>query len=229
VIDDLRSNGELENTVVLFTSDNGACAEWDPYGFDINSGPQNVLHRGAELRKMGQPGTYHSYGSAWANACNTPWRLYKHYAHEGGINSPFIAHWPKGMSRRNAIESQHPGHIIDLMPTCVEIAGAAYPQAMPSMEGRSLLPVIRGKRVDRGPLFWEHEGNRAVRIGKWKAVAVNPAGRWELYDMDRDRTELHDLAAKYPERVRTMVGLWEEYARRTNAIPWMWTPQYTAR
>ena len=97
VIEDLRSHGELDNTLVLFTSDNGACAEWDPNGFDINSGPQNVLHRGPELRNMGQPGTYHSYGSAWANTCNTPWRLYKHYAHEGGISSPLIAHWPKGI------------------------------------------------------------------------------------------------------------------------------------
>ena len=225
VIDDLRSHGELDNTLVLFTSDNGACAEWDPYGFDINSGPQNRLHRGAELREMGQPGTYHSYGSAWANACNTPWRLYKHYAHEGGISSPLIAHWPKGSSRRNAIE-HYPLHIIDLMPTCVEIGEAAYPSTMPAMEGRSLIPVLRGKRADRGPLFWEHEGNRAIRIGKWKAVAVEPAGNWELYDIDADRTELHDLAAKYPERVKDMVRQWEQWARRTGAIPWMWSPQY---
>ena len=225
VIEDLRSHGELDNTLVLFTSDNGACAEWDPYGFDVNSGPQNKLHRGPELRNIGQPGTYHSYGSAWANACNTPWRLYKHYAHEGGISSPLIAHWPKGSSRHNAIEP-YPLHIIDLMPTCVEIAEAAYPSTMPAMEGRSLIPVLRGKRSDRGPLFWEHEGNRAIRIGKWKAVAVEPAGNWELYDIDADRTELHDLAAKYPERVKDMVRQWEQWARRTGAIPWMWTPQY---
>lgn len=226
VIDDLRSNGELDNTLVLFTSDNGACAEWDPYGFDIRSGPQNVLHSGPELRKMGQPGTYHSYGSAWANAGNTPWRLYKHYAHEGGICSPLIAHWPKGTSRRNGVESQ-PGHVIDLMPTCVEAGGASYPSApMPAMEGRSLVPALRGKRIKRGPLFWEHEGNRAIRIGKWKAVAVQPAGRWELYDIDADRTELHDLAARHPARVKDMVRQWEQWARRTGAIPWIWTPQY---
>ena len=227
VIDDLRSHGELDNTLVMFTSDNGACAEWDPNGFDINSGPQNVLHRGDELRKMGQPGTYHSYGSAWANTCNTPWRLYKHYAHEGGIASPLIAHWPAGISRRNAIDHQ-PGHVIDFMPTCVELAAATYPSApMPPMEGRSLVPMLQGKRIDRGPLYWEHEGSRAIRVGKWKAVAVNATGRWELYDIDADRTELHDLAAKQPERLKDMVRQWEQWARRTNAIPWMWNPQYT--
>jgi arylsulfatase len=225
VIEALRSHRELDNTVVLFTSDNGACAEWDPWGFDISSGPQNVLHRGTELRQIGQPGSYQSYGSGWANASNTPWRLYKHYAQEGGISSPFIAHWPAGVARRNAIESE-PGHIIDLMPTCVELAAAAYPSSMPAMEGRSLLPAIRGGRLPIRPLFWEHEGNRAVRSGKWKAVAAGPAGPWELFDMEADRTELHNLAAKHPERVRQMVAEWEQWARRTGVIPWMWTPQY---
>jgi arylsulfatase A-like enzyme len=135
-----------------------------PVGFDINSGPQNVLHRGEDLRKMGQPKSYHSYGSAWANTSNTPWRLYKHYVDDGGIRAPFIAHWPKGISRRNAIELR-PGHINDLMPTCVELAGAKYrSDSMPPMEGRSLLPVLQGRRVDRGPLFWVHEANRAMRI-----------------------------------------------------------------
>jgi arylsulfatase len=225
VIDDLRSHGELDNTLVLFLSDNGACAEWDPWGFDINSGPQNVLHRGEALANMGQPGTYHSYGSAWANACNTPWRLYKHYNHEGGIATPMIAHWPNGIRRPKGLESQ-PAHIIDLMPTFVALAGADYPSAMPPMEGRSLLPVFRGARIDRGPLFWEHEGNRAVRSGKWKVVAVGPDGPWELYDLDADRTEMRNLASNHPDRVKDMVAQWERWARRTNAIPWMWKPQY---
>jgi arylsulfatase len=225
VIEDLRKNGQLDNTLVLFFSDNGACAEWDPWGFDRSSGPQNDLHRGADLDRMGQPGTYHSYGSGWANACNTPWRLYKHYNHEGGITTPLVAHWPSGIRRRNAIDHQ-PGHIIDLMPTCVELAGASYPAAMPPMEGRSLVPALAGKPVEREALYWEHEGNRAIRIGKWKAVAVEPAGKWELYDMDGDRTEMNDLAAREPERLRAMVRQWEQWARRTGATPWIWTPQY---
>jgi arylsulfatase len=225
VMDKLRAEGQLDNTLVLFHSDNGACAEWDPWGFDISSGPRNVLHRGEGLAGMGQPGTYHSYGSAWANACNTPWRLYKHYAHEGGISTPLIAHWPRGIARRGAIERQT-GHIVDLMPTCVDLAGAEYPAAMPRMEGRSLTPALRGRRVEAAPLYWEHEGNRAIRAGKWKAVAVDPAGKWELYDMEADRTEMRDLAARHPARLKEMVGQWEQWARRTNTIPWIWKPPY---
>jgi arylsulfatase len=126
VVEDLRKNGQLENTLVLFLSDNGACAEWDPFGFDGTSGPKNVLHTGAELDKMGGPGTYHSYGSGWANACNTPFRWYKHYGHEGGIRTPLIAHWPKGIAGRGEFRHQV-GHVIDLMATCVDVGGAKYP------------------------------------------------------------------------------------------------------
>ncbi|MDQ6700483.1 MAG: arylsulfatase [Acidobacteriota bacterium] len=228
VIEDLRTNGELDNTLVVFLSDNGACAEWDPWGFDGSSGPDNVLHKGAELEKMGQPGTYHSYGSGWANACNTPWRFYKHYDHEGGISTPLIAHWPAGIQRKGAFERE-PGHIIDLMPTCVELAGAKYPAGLPPMEGRSLLPAFAGKPVARDALYWEHEGNRAIRIGNWKAVALLPGGEWELYDMEKDRTEMHDLAREQPQRVRAMADRWGRWARRTHAIPWPWKPAYSSR
>lgn len=225
VIDELRRQGQLENTLILFLSDNGACAEWDPWGFDGRSGPENTLHRGPELERMGQPGTYHSYGSGWANACNTPWRLYKHYNHEGGIASPLIAHWPAGLGRRNALEHQ-PGHIIDLMPTCVKLGGAAYPNALPPMEGCSLVAAFAGRAIQREALYWEHEGNRAIRIGKWKAVAVDPAGTWELYDLERDRTEMHNLAQAQQQRLRAMIGQWEQWAHRANVIPWIWQPSY---
>jgi arylsulfatase len=227
VIRELETHGQLDNTLILFLSDNGACAEWDPWGFDGRSGPDNRLHRGAELERIGQPGTYHSYGSGWANACNTPWRLYKHYNHEGGIATPLIAHWPAGLKRRNALDHQ-PGHIVDLMPTCVELARAAYPPATPRMEGRSLAAALAGGTLPRRALFWEHEGNRAIRIGKWKAVAVEPAGRWELYDLERDRTELHDLAQAQPRRLQAMIAQWETWARRANVIPWIWKPPYAA-
>jgi arylsulfatase len=222
VLSDLEKQKELDNTLILFLSDNGACAEWDPFGFDIKSGPDNVLHKGADLEKMGQPGTYHSYGSAWANAGNTPWRLYKHYTHEGGIASPFIAHWPDRIRRRGAIDKNVIAHFVDVVPT-LAAAGGAKP---PKTEGVSLLPALDGKPVTRGPLFWEHEGSRAVREGKWKLTAVGPAGAWELYDMQSDRTELNNFAASEPDRVRKMAAQWEQWAKRTNVIPWIWNPQY---
>ena len=146
---------------------------------------------------MGEPGTYHSYGSGWANACTTPWRLYKHYGHEGGISTPFIAHWPAGMKRQGEIDHR-PGHIIDIMATCVEAGDARYPGApVQPLEGRSLLPALRGEKPAPRTIYMEHEGNRAVRDGKWKLVAL--AGRpWELYDEEADRTEMRDLAAQNP-------------------------------
>ncbi|MCX6926288.1 MAG: arylsulfatase, partial [Verrucomicrobia bacterium] len=123
VLANLSAHGELDNTLILFLSDNGACAEWDPFGFDRESGPTNILHRGEELKKVGGPKSYISYGSGWANACNTPWRLYKHYVHEGGIATPCIVHWPAGMKRKGEMEGS-PAHIIDIMTTFADVAGA---------------------------------------------------------------------------------------------------------
>jgi arylsulfatase A-like enzyme len=233
LVEDLRAAGELDNTLILFLCDNGACAEWDPWGFDGRSGPDNILHKGADLEKMGQPGSYHSYGSGWANACNTPWRLYKHYDHEGGIATPLIAHWPRGIAARGGF-THTPGHVIDFMPTFAILAGARYPaefegRKLLPMEGRSLLPAFAGKPVEREALYWEHEGNRAIRKGQWKAVAVDPTGPWELYDMARDRTEMRNLAAAQPERLKSLVAEWERWARRTHVLPWMWKPPYRAQ
>lgn len=239
VIGDLRQQGELDHTLVLFLSDNGACAEWEPFGFDllppataptpgtgINMGTPNapnILHRGADLDRVGGPGTLISYGSGWANACNTPWRLYKHYNHEGGISSPCIVHWPDGLKVKPGSITRQPSHVIDIITTCADVAGAQYPAELNGhpilrAEGRSLVPVFDGKTIQRDFLAWEHEGNRAFRVGQWKLVSVH-GNPWELYDLDTDRTELNNLAAKYPERVQSMAGRWEVWARRTQVFP----------
>ncbi len=238
VMADLRQSGELDNTLIFFLSDNGACAEWDPFGFDlkatdpaatkpgvgVNLGTQagpNVLHEGAALAHMGESDTFMSYGCAWANACNTPWRLYKHYGHEGGISTPLIVHWPAGIASKNALRSQ-PGHLVDLMATCVAAGAAAYPatfngHAILPMEGRSLVPAFADKPIDRDFLAWEHEGNKAIRMGDWKLAAIS-GKPWELFDMARDCTELHNLAQDNPERVKDMAAKWDAWAQRCNVL-----------
>jgi arylsulfatase A-like enzyme len=212
VIADLKQNGQLDNTLIFFLSDNGACAEWDPFGFDVDTGPKNILHTGADLDSIGAPGSYNSYGSGWANAGNTPFRLYKHYSHEGGISTPLIVHWPAGMKLVNELD-QRPGHISDLLPTCLDAAGSVYPRDAMPLAGRSLLPALRGEAAEPRTIFFEHENNRAVRSGKWKLVSL--AGKpWELYEMETDRVELKDLAAKDPERVKDMSTQWETWKKR---------------
>ena len=222
VVGELKRTGRLDDTLILFLSDNGACAEWDPWGFDVATGPKttNILHAGDDLATMGGPGTYISYGSGWAGACNTPWRLYKHQAHEGGISTPLIARWPAGFARKGEMEGRV-GHIVDVMATCVDVAGARYPAGgernIPPMEGRSLVPALRGEPDQPRLLFWEHEGNRAARDGRWKLVARK--GRpWELYDMDADRAEMHDLAANRPDEVARLARAWDEWAARCHVV-----------
>jgi arylsulfatase A-like enzyme len=244
VLADLRSHGDLDDTVVFFLSDNGACAEWAPFGFDAvvhfppgdgtggnghgigpNSMVKPILHTGAELATMGQrvPGASGiGYGSGWANACNTPFRMYKHYDHEGGISTPLIVRWPAGFKDRGAFRQQV-GHVVDFMPTLAELAGATYPKELNGhpidpMEGCSLVPAFADRPVERDALYWEHEGNEAVRVGDLKLVSL--AGHpWELYDMSRDREELHDLATSMPQKVKSMAAMWEAWAQRVHVFP----------
>ena len=236
LLDDLRASGQLDNTLIFFLSDNGACAEWEPFGFDMSPTPDpvpgtginqgtpklpNKLYQGGELEMMGRPGSFPAYGSAWANACNTPWRLYKHYGHEGGIGSPLIVHWPGGAGTEAL--RREPTHLIDIMATCVDISGAAYPtefggnKILP-MEGVSLRPLPAPAPSSQRALLWEHEGSRAIRIGKWKLVSL-PDVPWELYDMDADRVEMNNLTGSQPERVREMTAKWDAWAERTHVLP----------
>ncbi|MDA0284458.1 MAG: arylsulfatase [Planctomycetota bacterium] len=216
VLNDLRSSQELDNSLVVFLSDNGACAEWDPYGFDVSSSPHNILHRDNQLDQMGGPDTYSSVGSGWANASNTPWRLYKHYTHEGGIASPCIIHWPANSNRRGEIDHR-PTHIIDLMPTVNEIAEAQYPGSI-TLPGRSFVPMLKDEPAKPRTLYFEHESNKAILEGQWKLVALKEHD-WELYNVNVDRTELEDLAVKHPAIVKRLAAQWDRWAKDNFVTP----------
>ncbi len=252
IVAELRTQGCLENTLVFFLQDNGGCAEGlGRRGTKTRAdGPTLPPMRDEELQTAmipkqtrdgypvlqgrgvmpGPADTYIAYGRNWANVSNTPFREYKHWVHEGGIATPLIAHWPRGITRKGQLEHQ-PGHLIDLMATCVDVGGATYPKRYADhdihpLEGRSLRPAFHGRTIERDAIFWEHEGNRAIRIGTWKLVAKGPAGRWELYDMVADRTEMHDRAKREPARVKSMIATWEAWAHRLKVLPWIWKPPY---
>ena len=236
----LERNGQLDDTLVIFLADNGACAEDIPEDVTIDELVDKLMiarrttrsgepvHFGNDTSVMpGPENTYQSYGTAWANLSNAPFRLYKHWIHEGGISTPLIAHWPNGIPAAENGGLRHaPGYLPDIMATIVEATGSTYPatfdgRTVDPLEGQSLLPVFANDRdavENRKPMFWEHEGNAAVRIGKWKLVKRYPRD-WELYDMDADRTELHDLAAREPQRVREMAKQYEAWAERCGVIP----------
>lgn len=235
ILASLEETGQLDNTLIMFLSDNGACAEDIPDGVTARELVDELMIAKAMTRdgrpvRFGNdpsltPGgedTYQSYGTAWANLSNTPFRLYKHWVHEGGIATPFIAHWPAGIRDAGGLRTT-PAQLPDIMATILEVTGADYParfggnEILPC-EGESLVPSFSADGTSRGPLFWEHEGNAAVRIGQWKLVRKFP-GEWELYDMTADRTEMHDLAAQHPERVRDMGERYAAWAKRCGVIP----------
>ena len=214
---DLKQANELETTLIVFTSDNGACFEWDPFGFDIVSSNQNILHTGEQLEQMGGPGTFHSVGSGWANASNTPWRLYKHFNHEGGIASPGIVHWPARLESKAGKIHHRPAHVIDLMPTALAAGGIEYDGSLP-LPGQDLMSQIERPPADARTLFFEHQGNRAVRRGRWKLVALDDQP-WELYDITTDRTETNNLADQMKDTVRTLERAWDSWAAENYVTP----------
>ncbi|MBI5692276.1 MAG: arylsulfatase [Verrucomicrobia bacterium] len=178
----------------------------------------------------GPADTYIAYGRGWANVSNTPFREYKHWVHEGGISTPLIAHWPAGMKAGGEAGKlcHEPAHLIDVMATCVDLGAAKYPaefngERIKPMEGKSLKPLFNSPGLPLSssprPLFWEHEGNKAMRLGPWKIVSKHKQG-WELYNIDADRTEQRDLAAGQPERVRAMAAQWQTWADRVGVTPW---------
>ncbi len=206
IVETLRDNGQFENTIILFLSDNGACAE------EISG---RRLHNPEAI--IGEPGSYAAYREPWALAGNTPFRYYKSWVHEGGNATPFIVHWPAGNLPKGEI-IRRPAHIIDLMPTFLELAGASYPdtfreKATKPLEGESLLPYLQGETLAERTLYWEHFGKAAMRQSEWKIVRVDDQP-WELYHLGRDRNEISNLADRHPERVRKMSKAYEEWAQR---------------
>jgi len=231
----LEETGRLDDTLVIFMADNGACAEDIPEGVSVDELVNRLMlarshtrsgepvHFGNNPERMpGPEDTYQSYGQAWANLSNAPFRFYKHWIHEGGIATPLIFHWPAGIAARNEVRHS-PGYLPDIMATVLDLTGTPYPKEFPGrdvapLEGHSLKSAFAAEQPSRPPMFWEHEGNAAVRIGQWKLVRDYPKP-WELYDMEADRTELHDLAAGHPDRVRDMAAQYEAWARRCGVIP----------
>lgn len=228
----LEETGQLDNTLIFFLQDNGGCAEvltdkWPrSLHFPAYARDGTPILRGNDVTVLpGPEDTYMSYGAEWANLSNTPFRLYKHFIHEGGIATPLIAYWPNGIQLPSRATNQL-GHIIDIMPTCVEVAGATYPieyngEKIKPMEGQSLVPVFRDQTFDHNAIGWEHEGNRGFRDGKWKLVEKNNPGlAWELYDMGTDRMEQHNLAKAQPQITQSMIEKYEHWADHVGVVNW---------
>ena len=246
IIEKLKSQGKLDNTLIFFMEDNGACAETigrenrDDYATNLKPmGPDELqkhiwppmqtrdgrpVKTGPEVM-AGPADAYISYGENWANASNTPFRKYKHWTNEGGISTPLIVHWPAGIpSDMNNKFVREPSSLIDIMATVADAGGATYPKKynnydIKPLAGVSLLPLVQKKDFDRGgPLFWEHESNRAVRDGKWKIVTEG-MGPWELYDISVDRAEMNNLADQHPDIVKKMADQWQHWAEQNDVLP----------
>lgn len=259
IVESLKMKGEFDNTLILYLHDNGGCAEEIqghrpldeekvktlgvmpiPKDSLLNIGRNKRTRDGAPvLSAIGVPPGpeegFIAYGREWANVSNVPFREFKHYVHEGGISTPLIAHWPAKIKDKGTLRNQM-GHLIDIMSTCIDISGAQYPKdSVLQIEGLSLVPAFENKPLNRSALYWEHEANRAIRVGKWKLVSKGQLfdggygtwkkyaqEKWELYDMEMDRSELNDISEQHPELVKELAEKWQAKAISTHVYPYPW-------
>jgi len=211
----LKASGKSDNTLIIFMSDNGACAE--PYK-ELGGGKQSDINNPEVWGAV-------SYGVGWANVSNTPFRSYKANVYEGGISTPFIASWPAKIKSQKGKITNVRGHILNLMPTILDATKVFYPEIyegnnIQPLEGISLMPAfLTGKQENSGYQFWEHSYKRAVTKGKWKAISKVGSDKWELYNIETDRTELHDVSKLYPDVVDDLISRWDEWAIRCKVLP----------
>ncbi len=230
ILKTLEETGELENTMILFLSDNGASAEhserYGP-GFDRPSETRSGEAISYAKDKSVMPGpqsSFFSIGPAWANVANTPYRLWKSQSLEGGVRTPMIASWPAGIKNKGS-NTPYVGHVMDFMSTFIELAGTTYPSTYEGNEikpsqGESFASVLTGgSSAGHQLLFNEHEGNRYVREKEWKLVMAKPDRQWRLYNMIDDPAELNDLSGRYPDKVKTLSGQWETWATQHHVLP----------
>jgi arylsulfatase len=224
----LEETGELDNTLILFLCDNGASPEVPQRpGYDRTAQTRegcDVTYHDIPLEEMGSEMSYTGIGAPWSSTSNTPFRYWKQESFEGGCHTPLIVHWPRGLKAKSGSVCHEVAHVVDVLPTCLELAGGAYPKTfgghvLTPLDGKSLAPVLAGRsRAGHETLFFEHVNGRAIRQGDWKLVAFSRTPKkWELYNLAEDQTETQDLADRYPERVEAMKAEWKAWARQVGS------------
>jgi arylsulfatase A-like enzyme len=229
LLDALKRLGEYENTLVFFLSDNGGCAElmaedgWAKFYPDVHNDGRQIQMGNRPSLRPGGPLTFMSYDLPWANVSNAPFRLFKHWVHEGGISTPLVVQWPAGLKQTGI--SHTPCHVADILPTILEatstkLSGSVGGRKVQTPDGESLMSLLSGQPWVRDqPIAWEHEGNCAIRQSNLKLVRRNGCP-WELYDMEKDRTELNDLAHRHPTQLKSLESSFNKWAQDIGVEEW---------
>ena len=218
IIQKLKDTGQYENTILFFMSDNGASYERGyPAGFDRPGFTRDSTMIDYNSKNPGSETTWNYLGNAWANAVNTPFRFWKMEAYEGGTCTPMIVNWPKGLKKQQNTINRGVGHVIDILPTCLNLAGVSYPSEINGLntelpDGKDLMPMILGETNSvHDTLFWEHQGGKAIRVGDWK-MSARKESPWEIFNLAKDRNEAINLAGQFPDKEKELDAAWEKWA-----------------